>query len=67
MLPSVHWTIERVLAAGMLPLYPIAIYMDTPMMNFIVVTAVSIHSGMPSVLKHLRFGLCTLKLVITLV
>ncbi|CAH8830029.1 unnamed protein product [Trichobilharzia szidati] len=57
LLPSVHWTIERVLAVGMLPLYPIAIYMDTPMMNFIVVTAVSIHSywGFDGVIKDYAF------------
>ncbi|CAH8449969.1 unnamed protein product [Schistosoma turkestanicum] len=57
LLPSYHWTFERVLAVGMLPLYPIALYMDTPMMNFIVVTAVSMHSywGFDGVIKDYAF------------
>ncbi|CAH8484381.1 unnamed protein product [Heterobilharzia americana] len=57
LLPSIHWTIERILAAGMLPLYPIALYMDTPMMNFIVITAVSTHSywGFDGVIKDYAF------------
>ncbi|TNN13100.1 Succinate dehydrogenase [ubiquinone] cytochrome b small subunit isoform 2 [Schistosoma japonicum] len=57
LLPSVHWTIERIIATGMLPLYPIALYMDTPIMNFIVVTAVSMHSywGFDGVIKDYAF------------
>lgn len=44
MLPSIHWTIERVIAVGMLPLYPIALYVENPTTNFLVVTAVSLHA-----------------------
>ncbi|CAH8469029.1 unnamed protein product [Schistosoma intercalatum] len=57
LLPSYHWTFERILAASMLPLYPVALYMDTPMMNFIVVTAVSMHSywGFDGVIKDYAF------------
>ncbi|KER21846.1 CybS [Opisthorchis viverrini] len=57
MLPSVHWTIERVLATAMLPLYPIALYVDGPVMNFIVVTAVTMHSywGFDGVIKDYAF------------
>ncbi|CAL8104414.1 unnamed protein product [Calicophoron daubneyi] len=44
MLPSVHWTIERVVMASMVPLYPAAIFLDTPVMNFLVVATVSLHA-----------------------
>ncbi|TPP55879.1 Succinate dehydrogenase [ubiquinone] cytochrome b small subunit [Fasciola gigantica] len=57
MLPSVHWTIERVIAVGMIPLYPIALYIENPTTNFLVVTAVSMHAywGLDGVIKDYAF------------
>ncbi|CAH8443483.1 unnamed protein product [Dicrocoelium dendriticum] len=57
MLPSVHWTIERVIAVGMLPLYPIALYVDGPIMNLILASAVTMHAywGLDGVIKDYAF------------
>ncbi|KAF6767966.1 hypothetical protein AHF37_10012 [Paragonimus kellicotti] len=57
MLPSIHWTIERIVAVSMLPLYPIALYVDGPAMNFIVVSSVSMHAywGLDGVIRDYAF------------
>ncbi len=43
MLASTHWTIERVLALSMLPLYPVALMTDIPAMDWAVAAAVTLH------------------------
>ncbi|VDM02773.1 unnamed protein product [Schistocephalus solidus] len=44
MLPSTHWTIERVIAISMLPMYPIAFIYEPFGMEYIVAAAVSMHA-----------------------
>ncbi|CDS42720.1 succinate dehydrogenase [Echinococcus multilocularis] len=43
-LPSHHWTIERVVALSMLPMYPIAIIYEPYLMDYVVSAAVSLHA-----------------------
>ncbi|KAL7065196.1 hypothetical protein AAHC03_04767 [Spirometra sp. Aus1] len=44
MLPSTHWTIERVVAISMLPMYPIALIYEPLGMEYVVAAAVSLHA-----------------------
>nr|VZI48726.1 unnamed protein product [Spirometra erinaceieuropaei] len=44
MLPSTHWTIERVVAISMLPMYPIALMYEPLGMEYVVAAAVSLHA-----------------------
>ncbi|VDN09419.1 unnamed protein product [Dibothriocephalus latus] len=44
MLPSTHWTIERVVAISMLPMYPIALMLEPYGSEYIVAAAVSLHA-----------------------
>ncbi|VEL34281.1 unnamed protein product, partial [Protopolystoma xenopodis] len=55
--PSVHWTIERAVAVSMLPMYPMAFILDNPIMNFVTVTAVSLHAywGFYEVIRDYAF------------
>ncbi|VDK40155.1 unnamed protein product [Taenia asiatica] len=43
-LPSHHWTIERVIAVSMLPMYPIALIYEPYLMDYVVSAAVSLHA-----------------------
>ncbi|VDD75535.1 unnamed protein product [Mesocestoides corti] len=44
LLPSYHWTIERVVAVSMLPMYPIALQFEPYLMEYVVAAAVSLHA-----------------------
>lgn len=44
LLPSYHWTIERVIAVSMLPMYPIALIYEPYLMEYVVSAAVSLHA-----------------------
>ncbi|PAA86417.1 hypothetical protein BOX15_Mlig010157g1, partial [Macrostomum lignano] len=50
---SQHWTVERVLTVGMLPLYPAALMMDGLAMNLAVGAAITMHVywGIEAVIK----------------
>lgn len=39
-----HWTIERIVAVSMLPIYPAAWMIDNQIMSLMVVTTVSLHA-----------------------
>ncbi|KAM3183247.1 hypothetical protein ACTXT7_010713 [Hymenolepis weldensis] len=44
LLPSQHWTIERVIAVAMLPMYPIALIYEPYGFDHLVTVAVTLHA-----------------------